>query len=95
MIINKKKILITAVIIILILLIFSFFYFIFFKKKVMEKMGSESKTLEEILMEQLTAPSVKEIKVSQDAIIGLSIPKNKKNIPISDDIIRSLIVPIK
>lgn len=93
MVVNKKKILIIAVIIILILLILSFFYFISFKKKEMERIGPKSRTLEEILREDLTAPSGAEVKISQDLINKLSVPAKKKIAPISDEIIESLTAP--
>ena len=95
MIINKKKILITAVIIILILLIFSFFYFIFFKKKGLggETLGPKSRTLEEIIREDLTAPSYAENKISQELINTISVPAKKKIAPVSAEIIKSLTAP--
>jgi len=95
MIINKKKILITAVVIILILLILSFFYFISYRKKGMEQIGPKSRTLEEILREDLTAPSGSEAKISQDLINMLSVPSKNKVPPVSDEIIKSLTAPSK
>jgi len=96
MVINKKKILITVVIIIVILLILSFFYFIFLKKQEQgEIFGPKSRTLEEILREDLTAPSDAENKISQDLINTISAPAKKKIVPVSAEIIKSLTAPTK
>jgi flagellar basal body-associated protein FliL len=91
--IDKKKILIIAAVIILIVLVLGFFYFLSSKKKEKERVGPKSRTLEEILREDLTALSGAEVKISQDLINKLSVPDKKKVPPVSEEIIESLTAP--
>ena len=94
--IDKKKALIIVGIIILILLFLSFIYFLS-KKKTREEgiYGPGERTLEQILREDLTAPTGTDVNVPKEVINKLTAPKQKKNPPVPDNIIKSLTAPSK
>ena len=91
-IIKNKKILI-LIVIIAGLIVAGFVYFIYQKSISREKEKSlpKERTLEQILKQDLTAPSEKEFPVSEEVMKDLTAPQSKEKIP--QDILQNLTVP--